>query len=89
MQGRVSQRAKKKKSLMGQFSNFFRHSTREKRKMKSKHLTTEKEINQKLHRMKEPIQSEAQVNEMIGKYPKVFQGIGCHKYRQIKLDIYS
>ena len=53
----------------------------------SKYLTTEREINQKLQRLKEPIQSEAQVNEMIGKYPKVFQGIGCHKYRQIKLNI--
>ena len=40
----------------------------------SKHLTTEKDINQKLKRMKEPIQSGAQVNEMIGKYPKVFSG---------------
>ena len=55
----------------------------------SKHLTTEKEMNQKLQKLKEPIQSEAQVNEMIGQYPKVFQGIGCHKYRQIKLDIDS
>ena len=53
----------------------------------SKHLTTEKEINQKLQRMKEPIQSEAPVNAMIGKYPKVFWGIGCHKYRQIRLEI--
>ncbi len=37
--------------------------------------------------MKEPIHSEAQVNEIIGRYPKVFQGIGCHKYTQIKLKI--
>ena len=41
----------------------------------SKHLTTEKEVNQKLIKLKEPIQSEAQVNEMIGLYPKVIQGI--------------
>ena len=56
-------------------------------KKMSKHLITEKEINQKLQRMKGPIESEAQVNEMMGKYAKVFQGIGCHKYRQIKLYI--
>ena len=53
----------------------------------AKKMMTEEEVHQKQEGLEENKDSPEQVNEMTEMYAKVFQGIGCHKYRQITLDV--
>ena len=50
----------------------------------AKRLTPEKQIKEKLAKIRA---SNDPVKEMVGMFPTVFEGIGCHKYRQVKLEI--
>ena len=51
------------------------------------HLTTEETIQEKLQSLESDPNSKEQVDEMLDLFKPQFKGIGCHKFRQIKLDV--
>jgi len=53
----------------------------------AKKITSEDAVKAKYAQLKTPRESPTQVEEMINIFDEQFHGIGCHKYRQIKLDI--
>ena len=52
-----------------------------------KHLTPEATLQQKWKSLKSKPDSKEQVSEMMDMFKPQFEGIGCHKFRQIKLDV--
>lgn len=52
-----------------------------------KHLSTDSQIQAKWKGMKTAPNSTERVEEMLKLFPRQFEGIGCHRFRTIKLDI--
>ena len=52
-----------------------------------KHLLSEENLIKKYRSLKNKPNSSKQVEEMVEMFNKQFKGIGCHKFRQIKLDV--
>ena len=55
----------------------------------AKHLMPEPELQAKYAQMQTDRESPQQAEEMLNIFEKQFQGIGCHKFRQVRLDIDS